>query len=172
LAGLKGENMETEEIKKDDVVYSDPWLEGTNGNERLPKDARFVCAYEMHLIVDLFYQAAFLRRTEKTDELWTGMLGFSRAFGIDGETASAEKFEERKLSGIGRRFAVKRRGNERSASLRLMAVMSRAIHGGPEFYEGFVAPGSSISPRMTVLLPGWRMNTNKTGKRLKKMKLS
>jgi len=101
----------------------------------------YICAYEVHLIVDLFYEKAFLHRTEKTDELWTGVWDSSWALGIDGETASAEDFEGRKLSGIGCRFAVEKKGDELTASLRLMEVMFRVIHGGPESYEGFVAPG-------------------------------
>jgi hypothetical protein len=91
--------------------------------------------------VERFYAAAFLHRTETADELWMGILDFRWSFGIAYGTASAEDFEEAKLmGGVSCRFAVRRKGDDLAASLRLMEVLFRAVHGY-EFYEEFIAPG-------------------------------
>ena len=54
------------------VIFADPWLKKAEKTASLPEDARFACAYELNLVVDQFDEAAFLRRTETTDELWIG----------------------------------------------------------------------------------------------------
>ena len=53
-------------------VFADPWLKKAEEGARLPDDARLACAYELFVSFEYFDEAAFFRRTETTDELWTG----------------------------------------------------------------------------------------------------
>jgi hypothetical protein len=53
-------------------VFADPWLKKAEEGARLPDDARFACAYELFVTFEYFDEAAFFRRTQTIDELWTG----------------------------------------------------------------------------------------------------
>ncbi len=54
----------------DELVFADPWLKKATKTTKLPDDALFACAYDLHIVVDLIEEAAFFRRTETSDELW------------------------------------------------------------------------------------------------------
>ena len=124
-----------------DVILADPWLKETKSGTSLPQGACFACVYELNLGIDEIDEAVFLRRTEATDELWIDEGPYPPvSAGITGGTASAEAFEEKKLSRIGCAFVVPRKGDEVTACLSLLGRLFRARHGfqGP---AGFVAPG-------------------------------
>jgi hypothetical protein len=127
-------------MRDPDVIYADPWLNKAKRTMRLPDSALFMCAYEVDLVVDFFYQASFLRRTETVDELWIGYGEPLTNKGLGYGIASEEDFEAPALSSIGCRFAVVRKGEELTACLRLLELWFRAVYGF-EFIEAFVAPG-------------------------------
>jgi len=124
-----------------DVIYADPWLRKGRKETRLPGDARLACGYELYLVVDWFDEAAFFRRTEKTDELWIGSGDSSpeRSVAADGK-AFAGDFEAEKLSNMGCVYAVRRKGDERTACLRLLERLFRA-RVGFAWPDRFAAPG-------------------------------
>jgi len=124
-----------------DIIYADPWLRKGRKDARLPGDARLACAYELYLVVDWFDEAAFFRRTEKTDELWIGSGESSPERSAPGDgKACAGDFVAEKLSDIGCVYAVRRKGDERAACLRLLERLFRA-RVGFAWPDRFVAPG-------------------------------
>ena len=123
-------------MKDADIIYADPMLKKTATS--LPEGARFVCSYDVHCIVDFFTEDAFFRRTETADELWTAtaMPGLRP---LSHGTASAKKSGPGNPDIIGCVFAVKRRGGERTACLRLLDLSFRSRFA--EFPDKFLAPG-------------------------------
>ena len=51
-----------------DKITVDPWSSTT---DRLPRNARFVCAYNLDLGIDTIEEEVFVRRIENQNELWT-----------------------------------------------------------------------------------------------------
>ncbi len=133
-------NMERQRISKEEVIYADPWGKKAKETTNLPDDAIFACAYEINLVIDQFHEAAFFRRTETADELWVGT-GVPWFRPLTYGTASAEDFGRANLESIFCVFAVKRKGNEITACLRLIELFFRVRHGLGAWPEGFVAPG-------------------------------
>ncbi len=124
-----------------DIIYADPWLRKGRKDARLPVDARLACAYELYLVVDWFDEAAFFRRTEKTDELWIGSGDSSPERSVLGdEKDCARDFVAEKLSDIGCVYTVRRKGDERAACLRLLEWLFRA-RVGFAWPDRFAAPG-------------------------------
>jgi Flp pilus assembly protein TadD, contains TPR repeats len=117
----------------DELVFADPWLKKAEKTEYFPDDARFACAYEIHPVVEYFAVATFLRRTETIDELWVGAT-------VNDRTFSAEDFKRVGLWGIGRVFAITRKGDELTACLKLIELLFRARHGF-EWPEAFLVTG-------------------------------
>jgi len=128
-------------VNRSDIIYADPWLRKGRKDTRLPGDARLACAYELYLVVDWFDEAAFFRRTEKTDELWIGF-GDSSPERSDaaGGKAFAGDFEAENLSDIGCVYTVRRKGDERAVCLRLLERLFRA-RVGFAWPDRYVAPG-------------------------------
>ncbi len=131
-------NTEIKRVKDDEIIFSDPQRSKREKDQRLPDDARFACGYHLHLVVDIFTESVFLRRTETTDELWAAM-GTPWFRPLSYGTASAKDFGPANLSYIGRAFAVKRKGSPRTACLRLIDLFFWYRFG--EFPEDFIAPG-------------------------------
>jgi hypothetical protein len=52
------------------IITLDPWLKNVTAETQIPSDATFLCAYGVHVGVDTIDEAAFIRRTADTDELW------------------------------------------------------------------------------------------------------
>ncbi len=104
-------------------------------------DVRFACAYELFIQALDFEGAVFLRRTENTDELWI-VVGESlpTVRRISDGTASPQDFERGEYFSVGRVFAIKRKGEELTACLKLMELLFRATYGF-EHPEKFIAPG-------------------------------
>ncbi|MGZ7132947.1 MAG: tetratricopeptide repeat protein, partial [Halobacteriota archaeon] len=117
---------------ENEIVFADPWRKKAEEIEHIPDDARFVCAYERHMVVDWFTVATFLSRTETTDELWVGSTVSDRAF-------SAEDFKRGVLWGIERVFAIRRKGDELTACLKLIELLLRA--GCGLYPDVFLVPG-------------------------------
>lgn len=113
-----------------DFIFADPWLKKGGKARLLPDDARFACAYEQDVVVDRIDLAAFFCRTETADELWIGAY----------ETASAKDFDRTKLSDIGRVYAMKRKGDDLTACLKMMERFFRARQGF-EWPKGFLVAG-------------------------------
>ena len=125
----------------DEVVFADPWLKKAEKGRSLPHDVRFACAYELFMQALDFEGAVFLRRTENTDELWI-VVGESlpTVRRISDGTASPQDFERGEYFSVGRVFAIKRKGEELTACLKLMELLFRATYGF-EHPEKFIAPG-------------------------------
>jgi len=125
----------------DEVVFADPWLKKAEKGRSLPHDVRFACAYELFIQALDFEGAVFLRRTENTDELWI-VVGESlpTVRRISDGTASPQDFERGEYFSVGRVFAIKRKGEELTACLKLMELLFRATYGF-EHPEKFIAPG-------------------------------
>jgi hypothetical protein len=51
-------------------VMVTPWSDGTRPDQTLPGNALFACAYEVDFGLTSVDEAAFVRQTEYTDELW------------------------------------------------------------------------------------------------------
>jgi TPR repeat protein len=117
---------------ENEIVFADPWRKKAEKTEHIPDDARFAGAYEIFMPVDWFAVATFLRRTETTDELWVGDTVSDRAF-------SAEDLKRAELWGIGRLFAIKRKGDELTACLKLIELLLRA--GCGLFPDAFLVAG-------------------------------
>lgn len=90
-------------VDRSDVIYADPWLKEAKEDAHMPGYARFVCSYEVDVVVDQVEERAFFRRTGRADELWIGA-GRSR---------------------IGRVYAISRKGKELTACLRLLDLYFR-----------------------------------------------
>ena len=114
----------------DEVVFADPWLKKAEKGRSLPHDVRFACAYELFIQALDFEGAVFLRRTENTDELWI-VVGESlpTVRRISDGTASPQDFERGEYFSVGRVFAIKRKGEELTACLKLMELLFRATYG-------------------------------------------
>lgn len=137
----QGRLSDSQESDTIEVVFADPWLKRAVEGATLPHDVRFACAYDLHIVVDLIEKAAFLRRTETTDELWIvagESLPTTRR--ISEGTASPQDFERNEYYTLGRVFAVTRKGEALSACLILMELLFRATWGF-EHPEEFMAPG-------------------------------
>ena len=57
-------------MHKHQIINPDPWLKNVTVEAQIPSDATFLCAYGVHVGVDTIDEAAFIRRTADTDELW------------------------------------------------------------------------------------------------------
>jgi hypothetical protein len=123
------------------VIFADPWLKKATKRTRLPKDALFACAYDLHIVVDLIEAAAFFRRTKTSDELWIASgfdLPIVKAI-VDGTPVPKDPVGKDVLN-IGRVFAAEKSGEESSACLVLLDRLFRAYVGfcSP---QGFLAAG-------------------------------
>jgi TPR repeat protein len=125
----------------DELVFADPWLKKATKTTKLPDDALFACAYDLHIVVDLFEEAAFFRRTETYDELWIASgfdLPIVKAI-VDGN-ATPKDFVGTDVFKIGRVFAVPKKGEESSSCLTLLDRLFRAYVGFC-WPQGFLAAG-------------------------------
>lgn len=143
-------------MNEDDNVRVDPWLKKGGPDARLPKDARFACAYELFVSFENFDEAAFFRRTETIDELWIGEGGCSadragttvaraaRRPRTDGSSSTkvfgGQVFGGVEVDHVGCAYAVPREGTESKSCLGLLERLFRARVG---FYwpTDFIAPG-------------------------------
>jgi hypothetical protein len=132
-------------------AFADPWLKKAEEGARLPDDARFACAYELFVSFEHFDEAAFFRRTETTDEPWTGAGAYPPARAGTDQAGSAEDFERANLSHIGCVYAAARKGEESTSCLSLLDRLFRARVG---FYwpAGFLAAGVVDEPAFTSLV--------------------
>ena len=125
----------------DEQVFADPWLKKATKTTKLPNDALFACAYDLHIVVDLIEEAAFFRRTETSDELWIAR-GFDLPIvkGIVDGTATPNDLVGKDVFKIGRVFAVPKEGEESSSCVTLLDRLFRAYVGfcSP---QGFLAAG-------------------------------
>jgi len=125
----------------DELVFADPWLKKATKTTKLPKDALFACAYDLHIVVDLIEEAAFFRRTETSDELWiAGGFDLPIVKGIADGYASPNELGGKDVLSIGRVFAVPKKDDESSSCLTLLDRLFRAYVGfcSP---QGFLAAG-------------------------------
>ncbi len=133
-------STEMQRISDEEIIFTDPWFNKMKNRKRPPKDAIFACAYEVGTILDPYEESAFFRRTETADELWIGFdFYWSRPLGY--RSASYTRSEGTYLESTGRVFAVKRKGDEITACLRLMELFFWVRHGFGAWPKGFVAPG-------------------------------
>ena len=91
-----------------------PWSRTT---ARLPRDARFVCAYGLYLGIDTIEEEVFIRRADDQDELWTA-----------------------NELGRGRAVVAPREGNQADAALNLLDVLIRS-RVGFEWPSDFISGG-------------------------------
>lgn len=112
----------------DDIVC-DPWHKSAEDGATLPDEVRFACSYELFVAFEWFDEAAFFRRTETTDELWTGSGGCSVNRTSRQGTAYAEPSARATLSDIGCVYAVPRRDQESISCLSLLDRLFRARVG-------------------------------------------
>ena len=113
------------------VIHDDPYLSEDGSKRKLPNDAIFACAYHLNIGIDIAVEAAFLRRTKKTDELWI-------VAGCDPEVimeiagkpgVRQEALRHRGLLGMGRAFVAKREGEESGACAELLGLLFFARFG-------------------------------------------
>ncbi len=98
-------------MDKSDVIYADPWHRNAGNDAPLPEDAQLACSFELNLTMDTLVEEAYFCRTKEADELWTGLgLPTTRI-------------------GLARVFAIRRKGKELAACLRLLEVYFQARHG-------------------------------------------
>ncbi|MGZ4846963.1 MAG: hypothetical protein ACXV3D_04860 [Halobacteriota archaeon] len=109
------------------IIFADPWLEKVKRATKLPDDAVFACAYDLHILVDLIAEAAFFRRTETTDELWVAAgISLPVAEGTVASNATPSELVGTDLLSIGRVYAVERKGEEAGSCLGLLERLFRA----------------------------------------------
>jgi len=146
-----------------DIIYADPWHKKGEKNASLPDDARFACAYQVFESIEFFDHPVFFRRTESADELWTGVTEALLATGT-----SPEDYEREKLSSVWCAFAVRRKGEELTACLRLMELFIRAQHDFVSF-EKFLVSGivdkSSYDSLLKRVEDEYEENTRKAQER-------
>lgn len=129
-------------MKNDQVAgfFADPWLKEAGEDPRVPDDALFVCAYVIDFMVDTVTEAAFLRRTADSDELWVTMdLGVYTIRRL-AEGRLSPRDLEAGLPRTGRVFAIPRKDDPRAACLVLLGYLVRTRVG--HYWPGrFIAGG-------------------------------
>jgi hypothetical protein len=118
------------DAKRPEIVFGDPFFKQSKGSRKLPKNLRFVCAFELDIGIDRIDQAAFLRKTAERDELWiTEADGLLMLADITDEYVARE-YDGRIVDyGSGCVFAASPIDDELSASLNLLDHLFRAWVG-------------------------------------------
>lgn len=109
------------------ISFTDPWLEKVKEATKLPDDAIFACAYDLHIFVDLIAEAAFFHRTETSDELWVAAgLGIPVVEGTVATNATPSDLVGTDLLSIGRVYAAEKMDEGSSSCLALLERLFRA----------------------------------------------
>jgi hypothetical protein len=121
----------------DDIVC-DPWHMHAEEDAALPDDARFACAYELFVAFEWFDEAAFFRRTETTDELWTASGGCPAHRARGPAVSCGDRSRRATLTDIGCAYAVRKRDDESASCL---GLLDRLFHARVGFCwpERFIA---------------------------------
>ncbi len=125
------------------IIFEDPYLKEAKKTAKVPDDAVFACAYDLHIVVDVIEEAAFFRRTETSDELWIASSAeyddsIVQAI-VEGKGAPKALVGKDVLS-IGRVFAAEKTGEESSSCLALLERLFR-VRVGFCWPQGFLAAG-------------------------------
>jgi len=116
-------------MEDNEVLYADPWLKNVEETTKLPADARFVCSYDLDIIVDELEVALFLRRTATTDELWIANVGFAGdPVSFSDPALYINELTGREISHVGCVFAIQRKDDEFTACVKLLELFFRTVH--------------------------------------------